>query len=89
MKKLVFMVVPAIALVSLFSCTSKQEKEENRLKAFLTVYEKNLVPLYKESALASWNANISGTEEDLKKSELVLDACRRSHAERRWVTVGE
>ncbi|MFN8210629.1 MAG: M2 family metallopeptidase [Bacteroidales bacterium] len=69
MKKLVFMVVPAIALASLFSCTSKQEKEENRLKAFLTVYEKNLVPLYKESALASWNANISGTEEDLKKSE--------------------
>ena len=28
-----------------------------------------MIPLYRESALASWNANITGTNEDYAKSE--------------------
>jgi len=51
------------------SCTSKQEKIENRMKAFIKEYESKAIPLYKESALASWNANVTGTNEDFAKSE--------------------
>jgi len=39
------------------------------MKTFITSYEKKAIPLYKESALASWNANITGTAEDYAKSE--------------------
>jgi peptidyl-dipeptidase A len=52
-----------------WSCTSKQEKMENRMKAFISVYEAKAIPLYRETALASWNANITGTNEDYTKSE--------------------
>jgi peptidyl-dipeptidase A len=60
-----------IALISLLlvSCISKQEKMENRLKAFIGAYEAQIIPLYKEMNLTSWNANISGTDEDWAKSE--------------------
>ena len=39
------------------------------MKAFISSYEKKAIPLYKESALTSWNANITGTNEDYAKSE--------------------
>ena len=39
------------------------------MKSFISVYEGKAIPLYKESALASWNASISGTTEDYSKSE--------------------
>lgn len=39
------------------------------MNAFISSYEKKAIPLYKESALASWNANITGTAEDYAKSE--------------------
>ena len=42
---------------------------EKRLKEFLTAYDATIIPLYKESAITSWNANISGTDADLTKSE--------------------
>ena len=53
----------------LLSCTSKQEKMENRMKKFISDYEVEVIPLYRESALASWNANITGTDADYAKSE--------------------
>jgi peptidyl-dipeptidase A len=56
-------------ITSFWSCTSKQEKMENRMKAFLASYEQKAIPLYRESALASWNANVTGTNEDFAKSE--------------------
>jgi peptidyl-dipeptidase A len=48
---------------------SKQEKMENRMKTFISDYEAKAIPLYRESAIASWNANITGTAEDYAKSE--------------------
>ncbi len=50
-----------VLLTLLWSCTSKQEKMENRMRNFISAYEQAIIPLYKESALASWEANIHGT----------------------------
>src|SRR5512133_1798097 len=52
-----------------WACTSKQEKMENEMRAFIRSYEEKAIPLYRESSLASWNANVSGTAEDYSKSE--------------------
>ncbi len=51
------------------SCSTKQEKMEKRLREFLTAYDAKVIPLYKESALTSWNANITGNDADLAISE--------------------
>jgi peptidyl-dipeptidase A len=69
MKKITSLIVAAMIISLLCSCTSKQEKMENRMKAFISAYEAKVVPLYRETSLASWNANISGTNEDWTKSE--------------------
>ena len=59
-----------IVITSLFwSCTSKQEIMEKRMKKFLSYYEAKAIPLSKEAALTSWNANISGTDADWALSE--------------------
>ena len=58
-----------MVLTLFWSCTSKQEKTENRMKEFISAYEATVIPLYREMALASWNANITGTNEDWAKSE--------------------
>ncbi len=42
---------------------------ENRLKAFIASYEEKIIPLYKEMALTSWDANITGSDEAYAKSE--------------------
>ncbi|HLN55003.1 MAG TPA: M2 family metallopeptidase [Bacteroidales bacterium] len=42
---------------------------ENDLRDFISSYEEKAIPLYRENALASWNANITGTAEDYAKSE--------------------
>ena len=39
------------------------------MKTFISGYEAKAIPLYKASALASWNANITGTTEDYAISE--------------------
>ncbi|MDP4222189.1 MAG: M2 family metallopeptidase [Bacteroidota bacterium] len=67
MKKTIFLV--AAAAIFLTSCTSRQEKAENRMKQFITAYEAKVIPLYKEANLASWDANVSGSKEDYAKSE--------------------
>jgi peptidyl-dipeptidase A len=69
MKRTALIVLLILAISIIWSCTSKQEKMENRLKAFITAFEARSIPLYRENALASWNANISGTNEDFAKSE--------------------
>jgi len=53
----------------LWSCASKQEIMEKRMKKFLSYYEAKAIPLSKEAALTSWNANISGTDADWALSE--------------------
>jgi len=63
-------IIVSVALItSLLSCTSKQEKMENRMRSFISSYEEQVIPLYKESALSSWEANISGTDEAWAKNE--------------------
>ena len=67
MKKIT--VYSLLIMTLLWSCTSKQEKMENRLKDFITSYEESVIPLYKESALASWDANVTGTDEAWARNE--------------------
>ncbi|MDX9774283.1 MAG: M2 family metallopeptidase [Bacteroidales bacterium] len=63
-------IISSLLLMTLvWSCTSKQEKMENRMKDFITSYEEAVIPLYKESALASWDANVTGTPEAWARSE--------------------
>lgn len=69
MKLIVKVIAGTMIITSFWSCTSKQEKMENRMKAFVASYESKAIPLYRESALASWNANVTGTDEDFAKSE--------------------
>jgi peptidyl-dipeptidase A len=69
MKKILSVFITVLVMTILWSCTSKQEKMENRMKTFISAYEAKAIPLYRESALASWNANITGTAEDYAKSE--------------------
>ncbi|MGE5420978.1 MAG: M2 family metallopeptidase, partial [Chloroflexota bacterium] len=68
MRKTVFMTLLAMPFLT-WSCQSKQEKMENNLREFISSYEEKAIPLYRENALASWNANITGTTEDYAKSE--------------------
>jgi peptidyl-dipeptidase A len=69
MKRITLVIVAVMAISILWSCTSNKEKMENRMKLFISAYEKKAIPLYRESALASWNANITGKSEDYAKSE--------------------
>ena len=58
-----------VVLLSLNACKSKSEKMENELKDFIASYEARVKPLQKATNLASWNATMTGKEEDYKKSE--------------------
>jgi peptidyl-dipeptidase A len=69
MKRITLIIITALAILIFWSCISKQEKMENLMKAFISSFEQKAIPLYKASALASWNANITGTAEDYAKSE--------------------
>jgi peptidyl-dipeptidase A len=69
MKKLSLSFLLIIAILSNWSCTSKQDRMENRMKVFIAEQEARFIPLYRESQLASWNANITGTDADWARSE--------------------
>lgn len=69
MKKLKILMLTLAAISLLWSCVSKQEKMETRMREFISSYEIKVIPLYRDAALASWNANITGTDEDWAKSE--------------------
>jgi len=58
-----------IATTMLLSCTSKQGKMENRMRDFIAGYEANFIPVYIEAGLASWEANITGTDEAWARNE--------------------
>ena len=69
MKKLTLLFTAGLLIAILWSCTSKQEKMENRLKDFIATYETRMIPLYINMEVTSWNANISGTDADFALSE--------------------
>ncbi len=58
-----------LAVLMVSSCTNKTEKMEKELRAFIAKYDSVVQPLQKQAYLASWDASISGKEEDFKKSE--------------------
>jgi peptidyl-dipeptidase A len=63
-------IITITLIISLFcSCSSKQEIMEKRMKKFISYYEAKAIPLSREAALTSWNANISGTDADWALSE--------------------
>jgi peptidyl-dipeptidase A len=69
MKKIT-LILSIVMIIPLFwSCATRQEKMEKRLTSFIKDYEARIIPLYKNSALTSWNANITGTDADLQLSE--------------------
>lgn len=59
----------ALSLLLLAGCTSQQEKMKKELTDFIRRHDSVLVPLYKQTALASWDAAISGKPEDFQKAE--------------------
>jgi len=69
MKNLKLIIIPGLIISILMSCTTKQERMEKKLKEFLTAYDEKVIPLYKDLALTSWTANITGTDADLAASE--------------------
>jgi peptidyl-dipeptidase A len=69
MKNRYLIFIGTMMLLFLLSCTSNQEKMENRMKQFIADFEAKVIPLYKEANLASWDANITGTDNDWARSE--------------------
>lgn len=70
MKKRFGLILSAsILTLVFFSCTSKQEKMEIKLRDFITKIENEVKPLSQEAAIASWDASITGKDEDYKRSE--------------------
>ena len=69
MKRLSVLALIIMTSVSFWSCTSKQEKMETRMKDFITAYELKIKPLYKDVNLTSWNANVTGSDADWALSE--------------------
>ncbi len=69
MRKIPLLVTITVTVTLLWSCSSKHETMERRLKKFISYYEAKVIPLSREAALTSWNANISGTDSDWALSE--------------------
>jgi len=69
MRRTALISVCALTLSMVFSCTSKQDKMEKRLQSFISDYEQNVAPLLREAGIASWNANVNGTDENFALSE--------------------
>ncbi len=64
-----FVLSAIILTMAIVSCKNKSENMENELKAFIAHYDLIVKPLEVKTNLASWDANISGKEEDFKKVE--------------------
>ena len=59
----------ALSVAILAGCTSKQESMKKELTDFIRKHDSVLIPLYKQTTLASWEAAVSGKPEDFKKAE--------------------
>jgi peptidyl-dipeptidase A len=64
-----FTILTSLVLIFLAGCNSKQAKMKKELTDFIKKHDSVLIPLYKQTTLASWDAAISGKPEDFKKSE--------------------
>lgn len=73
MKKLRFLpvyLITGLVLTAFFisGCCNSNSKQEMELKDFIKKFEEKFIPLAKESAIASWNAETTGDEDAYKKS---------------------
>jgi len=59
----------ALSLLLLAGCTSKQAEMKKELARFIHQHDSVLIPLYRQTALASWDAAISGKADDFQKAE--------------------
>ncbi len=58
-----------IGFIVITGCTSKQEAMKKELTDFIRKHDSVLIPLYKQTTLAAWEAAVSGNPEDFRKSE--------------------
>ena len=65
----------ALSLLLMAGCTSKQENMKKELTDFIRRHDSVMIPLYKQTALASWEAAISGKPEDFKKAQTQDEHC--------------
>jgi ABC-type phosphate/phosphonate transport system substrate-binding protein len=69
-KKYLLTISASIITLMFFSCTSKKEKMENKLREFITKLEVEVIPLSKDANIASWDASITGKDEDYNQRML-------------------
>ena len=69
MKTLKSLILLTLIMVFITSCSNKKEQMKEELITFINKHDSVLIPLYKETTLASWEAAISGKPEDFKKAE--------------------
>ena len=63
------LIMLSLGLMLMAGCTSKKETMNKELVDFIKKHDSLLIPLSKETALANWNAAVSGKPEDFKKAE--------------------
>jgi len=70
MRKLTGLFFIGIMFLLISSCGNKNTTSDmNKVyDSLVKTFEGKIIPLYKEANLASWNASISGKDEDIKKS---------------------
>ena len=59
----------AVLIVGAFAMTRTADAEDARAKRFVAEHETRIKPLEKAAALAWWNANVSGKDEDFQAKE--------------------
>ncbi|MDP1621215.1 MAG: M2 family metallopeptidase [Bacteroidales bacterium] len=69
MKNIKSLTTIAISVILMAGCTSKQENMKRELTNFIHKHDSALIPLYKQTTLASWDAAITGKPEDFQKAE--------------------
>ena len=69
MKTLKTLLSISLSVLLIAGCNSKQAKMKKELTDFIKKHDSVLIPLYKQTTLASWEASVSGKPEDFKKAE--------------------
>lgn len=59
----------ALLMMMLAGCTSKQETMKKELTNFIRQHDSVYIPMYEQTALAAWDAAISGKAEDFQRAE--------------------
>ena len=55
MKTFKTLMLIAVSVLLVSSCTSKKEKMNKDLKAFIAHHDSVIIPLYKQAAIAAWD----------------------------------